>query len=151
MEIFDRAEFAKENVKGIVMDTYGNINVIKDTGWITIPEIIEIKKELEAGNNKLRSKAKREDLLSSCLDIKSFRVDNTLYYFVGTIGEGMKYAIHNAANIRRIEPYNGAPEFFEKLLPLMNVSFVKNEQLTVMPFPFKYLREWVNIMECLHV
>lgn len=151
MEIFDRAEVAKDNVKGVVMDAYGNINVIKDTGWITIPEIIEIKKELEAGNNKLRSKAKREDLLSSCLDIKSFRVDNTLYYFVGTIGEGMKYAIHNAANIRRIEPYNGAPEFFEKLLPLMNVSFVKNEQLTVMPFPFKYLREWVNIMECLHV
>ena len=151
MEIFDRAEVAKDNVKGIVMDAYGNINVIKDTGWITIPEIIEIKKELEAGNNKLRSKAKREDLLSSCLDIKSFRVDKTLYYFVGTIGEGMKYAIHNAANIRRIEPYNGAPEFFEKLLPLMNVSFVKNEQLTVMPFPFKYLREWVNIMECLHV
>ena len=151
MEIFDRTEFAKENVKGIVMDTYGNINVIKDTGWITIPEIIEIKKELEAGNNKLRSKAKREDLLSSCLDIKSFRVDNTLYYFVGTIGEGMKYAIHNAANIRRIEPYNGAPEFFEKLLPLMNVSFVKNEQLTVMPFPFKYLREWVSAKECLRV
>ena len=144
MEIFDRAEIAKENVKGIVMDAYGNINVIKDTGWITIPEIIEIKKELEAGNNKLRSKAKREDLLSSCLDIKSFRVDNILYYFVGTIGEGMKYAIHNAANIRRIEPYNDASEFFEKLLPLMNVSFVKNEQLTVVPFPFKYLREWVK-------
>ena len=144
MEIFDKADMAKENVKGIVMDACGNINVIKDTGWITIPEIIGIKKELEVGNNKLRSKAKREDLLSSCLDIKSFRVDNMLYYFVGTIGEGMKYAIHNAANIRRIEPYNGAPEFFEKLLPLMNVSFVKNEQLTVIPFPFKYIREWVK-------
>lgn len=144
MEIFDKADMAKENVKGIVMDACGNINVIKDTGWITIPEIIGIKKELEVGNNKLRSKAKREDLLSSCLDIKSFRVDNMLYYFVGTIGEGMKYAIHNAANIRRIEPYNGAPKFFEKLLPLMNVSFVKNEQLTVIPFPFKYIREWVK-------
>lgn len=145
MEIFDKADMAKENVKGIVMDACGNINVIKDTGWITIPEIIGIKKELEVGNNKLRSKAKREDLLSSCLDIKSFKTDGTLYYFVGTIGEGMKYAIHNAANIRRIEPYNGAPEFFEKLLPLMNVSFVKNEQLTVIPFPFKYLREWAKM------
>ena len=144
MEIFDKADIAKENVKGVVMDACGNINAIKDTGWITIPEIIRIKKELEAGNNKLRSKAKREDLLSSCLDIKSFRVNNALYYFVGTIGEGMKYAIHNAANIRRIEPCNNAPEFFEKLLPLMNVSFVKNEQLTVVPFPFKYIREWVK-------
>ena len=145
MEIFDKADSAKENVKGVVMNSEGYINVIKDTGWITIPEILAIKKELESGNNKLRSKAKREELLSSCLDIKSFRIDGTLHYFVGIIGEGMKYAIHNAANIRSIVPYGGAPEFFEKLLPLMNVSFVKNEQLTVIPFPFKYLREWIKM------
>lgn len=145
MEIFDKADSAKENVKGVIVDSKGNINVIKDTGWITIPEILAIKKELESGNNKLRSKAKREELLSSCLDIKSFRIDGTLHYFVGIIGEGMKYAIHNAANIRSIVPYGGAPEFFEKLLPLMNVSFVKNEQLTVIPFPFKYLREWIKM------
>lgn len=145
MEIFDKADSAKENVKGVVMNSEGYINVIKDTGWITIPEISAIKKELESGNNKLRSKAKREELLSSCLDIKSFRIDGTLHYFVGIIGEGMKYAIHNAANIRSIVPYGGAPEFFEKLLPLMNVSFVKNEQLTVIPFPFKYLREWIKM------
>ena len=145
MEIFDKAESVKENVKGVVMDAKGNINVVKDTGWITIPEILAIKKELESGNNMLRGKAKREELLSSCLDIKSFRIDGALYYFVGIIGEGMKYAIHNAANIRMIAPYDGAPEFFEKLLPLMNVSFVKNEQLTVIPFPFKYLREWIKM------
>lgn len=145
MEIFDKADSTKENVKGVVVDSNGNINVIKDTGWITIPEILAIKKELESGNNKLRSKAKREELLSSCLDIKSFRIDGALYYFVGLIGEGMKYAIHNAANIRIIEPYGDVPEFFEKLLPLMNVSFVKNEQLTVIPFPFKYLREWIKM------
>lgn len=145
MEIFDKADSAKENVKGVVMNSEGYINVIKDTSWITIPEILAIKKELESGNNKLRSKAKREELLSSCLDIKSFRIDGTLHYFVGIIGEGMKYAIHNAANIRSIVPYGGAPEFFEKLLPLMNVSFVKNEQLTVIPFPFKYLREWIKM------
>ena len=145
MEIFDKADSTKENVKGVVVDSKGNINVIKDTGWITIPEILAINKELESGNNKLRSKAKREEFLSSCLDIKSFRIDGALYYFVGLIGEGMKYAIHNAANIRTIDPYGDAPEFFEKLLPLMNVSFVKNEQLTVIPFPFKYLREWVKL------
>ncbi len=145
MEIFDKAESVKENVKGVVMDSDGNINIIKDSGWITIPEIFAIKKELESGNNKLRSKAKREELLSSCLDIKSFRINSVLCYFVGVIGEGMKYAIHNAANIRTIEPYGNAPEFFERLLTLMNVSFVKNEQLTVIPFPFKYLREWVKM------
>lgn len=33
---------------------------------------------------------------------------------------------------------------FEKLLPLMNVTFVHNGQLTIVPFPFKYLREYVK-------
>lgn len=26
----------------------------------------------------------------------------------------------------------------------MNVDFVKNRELTVLPFPLKYLREWVK-------
>ena len=74
-----------------------------------------------------------------------FEKDGGLYYFVGTVGLGMQSTVANAANIRRIESYNGAPLFFEKLLPLMNVDFVHNERLTVKPFPFKYLAEWVRM------
>lgn len=36
---------------------------------------------------------------------------------------------------------------FDKLLPTMNVTFVHNGQLTVLPFPFKYLREFVKDLE----
>lgn len=85
----------------------------------------------------------RENLLSSVIDIKYFQNDGAAYYFVGTIGEGMKYLLHTAANIRKIEPYGNAPLLFEALLPLMNVTFVRNGQLTIMPFPFKYLREHI--------
>lgn len=145
MQVFDDAEMKKENAKGIVMDSAGNINVIKDTEWITIPEIFQIKKELESGNNMLRSKEKRDELLSASLDIKYFEENGAPYYFVGLIGRGMKYAVHNAANIRSIQPHGNAPLFFKQLLPLMNVNFVKNEQLTIVPFPFKYLREWVAL------
>jgi len=56
----------------------------------------------------------------------------------------MKYSLHTAANIRRIEPYGDSPLLFQQLLPLMNVTFVRNEQLTVIPFPFKYLREYID-------
>lgn len=145
MQVFDEAEMKKENAKGVIMDSEGNINVIKDTEWITIPEISLIKKELESGNNMLRSKEKRDELLTSSLDIKYFEDKGSPYYFVGLIGRGMKYDVHNAANIRCIQPYGNAPLFFKKLLPLMNVNFVKNEQLTVIPFPFKYLREWIAL------
>ena len=66
------------------------------------------------------------------------------FYFVGTIGEGMRWNIPRAANVRCIEGYNNAPLMFEQLLPTMSVSFVRNGQLTVLPFLFKYLREYVR-------
>ena len=59
----------------------------------------------------------------------------------------MRWNIHRAANIRRIEGYENAPVMLGKLLVLMNVTFVHNGQLTVLPFPFKYLREYIRGLE----
>jgi hypothetical protein len=33
---------------------------------------------------------------------------------------------------------------YEEALPLMAVEFVRNNQYTVLPFPFKYLREYIE-------
>lgn len=85
IEIFENAKINSEKVLGVIRDTSGNINIIKDTGWFTIPEIYSIKDELTNGNTKLRSKEKRNELLSSCLDIKMFNYGDSKYYFVGTI------------------------------------------------------------------
>lgn len=144
VEIFENAKINSEKVHGIIRDSSGNINIIKDTGWFTIPEIHSIKAELSNGNTKLRGKEKRDVLLSSCLDIKMFKDNTAEYYFVGTIGNGMRWLINRAANIRKIEPFEDSNLMFEKLLPLMNVTFVHNGQLTIIPFPFKYLREYVK-------
>lgn len=144
VEIFENAKINSEKVHGIIRDASGNINIIKDTGWFTIPEIDSIKAELSNGNTKLRGKEKRDELLSSCLEIKMFNDGFSEYYFVGTIGNGMRCLINRAANIRKIEPFENSTPLFEKLLPLMNVTFVHNGQLTILPFPFKYLREYVN-------
>jgi hypothetical protein len=147
VDIFETAKTKSEVVKGIIRDGEGRINVIKDTGLITIPESAEIESLLSLGDNKLRGKERREGLMSSCLDIKLFEKDGAQYYFVGTIGEGMRWNILRAANIRRIEAYKDSPLMFEQLLPTMNVTFVHNGQLTVLPFPFKYLREYVNMQK----
>jgi len=144
VEIFENAKMNSVKVHGIIRDALGNINIIKDTGWFTIPEIYSIKAELANGNTKLRGKEKRNELLSSCLDIKMFNDGVSEYYFVGTIGNGMRWLINSAANIRKIEPFEDSILMFEKLLPLMNVTFVHNGQLTIIPFPFKYLREHLN-------
>lgn len=144
VNIFEDAKTKGETVKGLIRDEKGRINVIKDTGIITLPEAEEIKELLSSGDTKLRGKARREELLSSCLDIKTYMEDGKQYYYVGTIGEGMRWKIPRAANVRCIEGYQGAPLMFDMLLPTLNVTFVHNGQLTVLPFPFKYLREYIE-------
>ena len=127
---------------GVIKDYEGNLISIHDTGWITIPEISKIHNELCSGNNKLRGAEARLKFLSASLDVKSFDYYGGFYYFVGEIGEGMRPKVVHAANIRKIEASTGSAKAFEKMLPLMSVSFVRNGQLTVVPFPFKYLREY---------
>lgn len=145
VEVFEGDNNTSESINGIIIDDKNNVNIIRDTGWLTIPEIADIRSQLLLGNNKLRSEVKRQELLSSILDIKLFKERDMLYYFVGVIGAGMRYNVCHAANIRKIEGYGGSELFFEKLLPLMNVTFVRNGQLTILPFPFKYLQEYLRM------
>ncbi len=141
LKIFTSCE--AETVKGIVK--YGeNINVIHETGLHTLPEIFALKEELSKGNNKLKNKEARDSYLSALLDIKSFRTDTgNLCYFVGEIGVGINSTLCGVP-IRRIETYENSKLFFDKLLLLMGVTFVRNGQLTVVPFPFKYLKEYIR-------
>lgn len=136
-----------KDVSGVIRYSNGDINIIRETSWFTIPEIEKIYEELSAGNTRLRGKEPRRELLSGITDIKLFEQDGRKYYFVGIIGEGMRTNVAHAANIRMIEPYKKAALRFEELLPLMNVTFVRNGQLTVMPFPFKYLREYIRSVQ----
>ena len=146
MNVFAQAKLNSETVEGIIRDSHGYINSIIDTGWITIPEIFKLHEELSNGNTYLRNKEKREELLNSVIDINKFGYENNIYYFVGVKGYGMKRNLHTAAHIRKIEIYEDAPDLFDKLLPLMNVTFVRNGQLTVIPFPFKYLKEYIRAL-----
>ncbi|MFI3284629.1 MAG: hypothetical protein R3Y57_06055 [Erysipelotrichaceae bacterium] len=102
--------------------------------------------ELHQGNTYLRNKEARNNHLTSILDIKSYTKENSTYYFVGTIGNGMQSTILTACIIREIIPYADSQPIFNQLLPLMNVDFIRNGQLTVIPFPFKYLSERVEGM-----
>lgn len=146
INIFESANQNSEVIKGIICDKESNINIIKDTQWVTIPEVFKVREELENGNTAIRGvkTGKVEELFSSMTDIKIFRKDNSIYYFAGIIGSGMGYNIKNAVNIRKIDIYDDSQKLFSRLLPLMDIGFVRNRQLTVIPFPFKYLREYVK-------
>jgi len=142
---FEDAKAKDLNIIGVIKDDNGIIYEIMDTGMFTVPELSLLKKELSRGNNKIRGKEKASELLSSCLDIKCFKNGKSECYFVGTKHKGIPRTINTASNIRKVDVYNGQASQFERILPMMNVSFVHNERLTVYPFPFKYLREWLKL------
>ena len=146
IDIFQAQSSSKSDaeIEGVIMDSKGNINIIKDTQWVTIPEIFKIRYELESGNTKLRNEEKRTELFNDILDIKQFIYNDEEHYFAGYIGHGIKPTLQCAVHIRKFEKYQNAPSFLTKILPLMYVTFVRNNQLTVIPFPFKYLREHIN-------
>lgn len=87
----------------------------------------------------------RYEIMDSNLDIHSYFENWVMHYYVGTIGSGIRTTIPKASVVRKIIGIDDSPLFFEQLIPLMNVDFVKFGDLTVVPFPFKYLREWINL------
>lgn len=93
----------------------------------------------------LRNKEKREKYFSGVIDINYFQKnDTTARFCVGKIGEGMKEKLERASVIREVQAEDDSKLIFEELLPLMGVDFVKLGMLTVIPFPFKYLREYAR-------
>jgi hypothetical protein len=90
-------------------------------------------------------------LLDSVLNIKYFEDDDTdgtgvksLNYYVGTIRNNLQGSIHNASVVRQVQAEKEIE--FKELLPLMTVDFVRIGMYTVLPFPFKYLREYLKMV-----
>lgn len=135
----------EEPVEGLILDAAGNINVIRSSDKITLPDFEKIKAEVDNGATNIKCAGTFEEFYSGCMNIKMFEDCGKTYYCVGRKDKNPLLSIPRAVNIREIQSYDGAPILFEKLLPLMSVEFVRNGQLTVLPFPFKYLREWVDM------
>lgn len=85
----------------------------------------------------------KENFLKGILDINYVQKDeNSAYYSVGTIGDGMQNSVERASLIRKVYTDGKSELIFDKIINLMNVCFVRYGQLTVYPFPLKYIREY---------
>lgn len=78
---------------------------------------------------------KYEYNMNDYLDGKAF------VYYVGAKSKKRSYP--NACCMRKVISL-GDHIIYEELLPLMAVEFVRNNQYTVLPFPYKYLREYME-------
>lgn len=133
-----------EKYKGLILNDKDEINIIQDTPFFMLPNSSEIYESLKVG----KISRKKEDLIkyfAGCLDIYYKENEKSILYSSGQIGNGMNTSIARAAHIRKIIPYKEVPLFFQNYIETMNVTFVRNGQLTVIPFPFKYLREFAKI------
>lgn len=95
------------------------------------------------------SKAKeiKEELFSSNMDLYIIKTEEpqALYYYVGQKNQNLRSPIQFATPIRRIFPLKGSELFGDKLLFMMDVDFVRTSDRTVLPFPAKYIREFMKI------
>lgn len=90
---------------------------------------------------------KDDFMLENITDIKYYEDYNTdgegihsLNYYVGPRRNGLKLSVYNASIVRQVRAERVIE--FSELLPLMAVDFVRIGQYTVLPFPYKYLREY---------
>lgn len=145
-EIFSMNNMKAERHNRSVMDSDGNINIIQESSNFMLPSISEINDALR-NEGISRKKDDLEKYFGACLDIyyHNSTEGNDELYSVGQIGSGMNTTIERSAKIRKIIPYKNSKLFFRNVLDTMNVTFVRNGQLTIMPFPFKYIREWIEL------
>lgn len=94
-----------------------------------------------------KGKDEIEELFASNINIY-YQDENTTeaFYFVGVVPKQIQTNFQNATNIRKIKAVKNlkgqqSKLVFDQLLQTMAVDFVKQGSLTVLPFPFKYLRE----------
>jgi hypothetical protein len=87
----------------------------------------------------------KEDLFDASLNIKYFgETEKEAYYFVGDRREKIQFSFKDACHLRKIVAVNNSKLIFRQLLQTMDVDFVRTGQSTVIPFPFKYIREYKN-------
>ena len=127
----DKADF-------FVKDSYGNINTVTTTEYIVLPDKMIL-------NIKDRNKEYRDKYMEGMYDVRSYSIENDVYYSVGHVNDNKKKQ-KNATHFYKINIHN-TKNILIDLIQTTAVDFVKYRCYTVFPYPVKYLREFVNLIK----
>lgn len=125
----------KGKEKTVVANDKGDVIVISRTPSFALPSPTIFDAEKIS-----RNKEYRKMYLDGVVDINIY--DKGRFYNVGIKGSGMNTRIPKASHLYQIDVIKGA-NFIEELLNTMAVAFVKYKSFTVMPYPIKYLNEYI--------
>ena len=125
--------------KMIIADSNGNVMLISRTNRFMLPneDIMNVDK-------LSRSKEFKDTYLVGVVDACMYHFDNCSFYSVGNIGYGMQSGIPKANRLYRAEVIEGY-DVLNDFISLMAVTFVRYNEFTVVPYPFKYLREYIEM------
>lgn len=130
-----------ETARTIVKDSHGNISLISGTGLYSLPD------EGIFASSVSRSKESRNRYLGGVVDINLFEFEGKKYYNAGMVGAGMNTDVPKAAPFYEVSVIEGTEDIIDPLLETMAVVFVKFKSFTVLPYPFKYLREYLELVK----
>ena len=143
----------QSNIKGVMSDG-DNTYAFLSTDVRMIPEIDMIRQKLR-GNEKghandesvsltgdIRTRGSYELYLKACTDVRYAYVKSDCYYFVGVRGDNIDTVLHWSAGLLRIKRLEGRDKVPEVVFDMMLAPFVRLNRFTIMPYPFKYLREF---------
>lgn len=143
-----RSEITKEDINktlksaGFSAVGTGQNNFLKQFTWY-FEEMTE-----DVLGTYFKDESIRNDVLSSNIGISYRQGKSGSYkiamYYVGKKTSSLKQKIDKATVLRKVVAIKGEL-VFDDLLQTMNVDFVRNGALTVKPYPFKYLREMIEI------
>lgn len=126
--------------KIVIASTDGDINMVSRTNKYTLPAQEIFKKEFVS-----RSKISREKYLSGVVDINLY-MENGAYFSTGIKGGGMNTKIVRAPHLYKVEVISGN-NIMPNILTTLSATFVKYKSFTVLPYPIKYLNEYISMME----
>lgn len=116
--------------------------VISSTGINTLPD-----EELLSCESPRGAEA-RKKYMAGITDINLYEGKDSVFYNVGVIGKGMNSSLPKGSVLYKSSAIEG-DNIIENLLESMSVMFVKYNSFTVLPYPIKYLREWLEMEDYL--
>lgn len=128
--------------KYLVADDLGNINIFRKTDIIPIANYDVYK---TAVNSKLSRGKKVLNKIKGVYGINLIDMDGNMFINAGEklpIG----FSISKAPHFYSIKVIEGE-SIIHKIIDTFAVGFVKYNEFTVIPYPFKYLFEWRNIIK----
>lgn len=121
----------------LVISPAGDMNTIKRTEGIIIPNEEAIKTTSKANIIK-------DTVYDGVFDLHMHNIDGNIFYSSGMDNKLFKFEIKNAVHLYKVNDF-GYRNLYEDLMRLCAVSFINQQGPSVLPYPFKYLREYISM------